>query len=207
MEVGLHGAFEQRVTMQVCVALLAALTGLGISACVRTCRACKHSPHAGGWMQLPDASCTTCKHVPRDIMQDSAAAIPVTTPTTTCHVSSPPCRGVRLTLFGFGAASASMGLLVSIPQLIAALGGAANAMPVGDVFQVRAKVVRIVSRFFAAKRIHTHGARGQMARPRSCICVCWRSVARMHNRAHVARTGVLKEGVHGDWGRNAVCST
>lgn len=45
------------------------------------------------------------------------------------------CRSLRLTLFGFCIVSASVGTLVSVPQLIGALGGAPNALEVETVLQ------------------------------------------------------------------------
>lgn len=44
-----------------------------------------------------------------------------------------PFRTLRLVLFGFSAASAAVGLLISLPQLIGALGGARGALAVDDV--------------------------------------------------------------------------
>lgn len=44
-----------------------------------------------------------------------------------------PFRSVRLLLFGFSVVSAGVGFVVSIPQLIGALGGAPNALPRDDV--------------------------------------------------------------------------
>jgi len=46
-----------------------------------------------------------------------------------------PWRPVRLVLFGFSIVSASVGTLTSLPQLIAALGGARNALPTEQVVQ------------------------------------------------------------------------
>ena len=48
-----------------------------------------------------------------------------------------PFRSLRLVLWGFNVASASVGTLISLPQLAAALGGAPNALAVEDVLQVR----------------------------------------------------------------------
>jgi hypothetical protein len=46
-----------------------------------------------------------------------------------------PWRSLRLTLYGFSVASAGMGTLISIPQLIGALGSAPGALPVEQVLQ------------------------------------------------------------------------
>lgn len=46
-----------------------------------------------------------------------------------------PWRSLRLTLFGFSVASAGMGTLISLPQLIGALGGAPGALAVETVLQ------------------------------------------------------------------------
>lgn len=46
-----------------------------------------------------------------------------------------PWRAVRFVFLGSGLASAGLGFLVSIPQLIGALGGAPNALPKEDVLQ------------------------------------------------------------------------
>ncbi|GAX75281.1 hypothetical protein CEUSTIGMA_g2726.t1 [Chlamydomonas eustigma] len=44
-----------------------------------------------------------------------------------------PFRSLRFTLFGFGVVSAGVSLLVSLPQLIGAVGGAPNALPLNSV--------------------------------------------------------------------------
>ncbi|KAF5838442.1 hypothetical protein DUNSADRAFT_2836 [Dunaliella salina] len=44
-----------------------------------------------------------------------------------------PWRAVRFALFGFSAVSAGIGLLVNLPQLIGALGGARNAFGVEEI--------------------------------------------------------------------------
>lgn len=46
-----------------------------------------------------------------------------------------PWRSLRLTLYGFSVASAGMGTLISLPQLIGALGGAPGALAVDTVLQ------------------------------------------------------------------------
>uniref|UniRef100_A0A061QXT6 Uncharacterized protein n=1 Tax=Tetraselmis sp. GSL018 TaxID=582737 RepID=A0A061QXT6_9CHLO len=46
-----------------------------------------------------------------------------------------PFRPVRLVFYGFAVVSASVGLLVAIPQLIASLAGAPNALPREQVLQ------------------------------------------------------------------------
>mmetsp|Transcript_34359 Transcript_34359/g.97322 ORF Transcript_34359/g.97322 Transcript_34359/m.97322 type:complete len:323 (-) Transcript_34359:123-1091(-) len=46
-----------------------------------------------------------------------------------------PFRPVRLLLYGFSVVSASVGFLVSVPQLIAAIGHAPNALPLDQVLQ------------------------------------------------------------------------
>jgi hypothetical protein len=45
------------------------------------------------------------------------------------------CRAVRFVLFGFFAASASVGALIATTQLIASLNKAPNALPQMDVLQ------------------------------------------------------------------------
>jgi hypothetical protein len=46
-----------------------------------------------------------------------------------------PWRSLRLTLSGFSVASAGMGSLICLPQLIGALGGAPGALPLRQVFE------------------------------------------------------------------------
>ncbi len=46
-----------------------------------------------------------------------------------------PFRSLRLVLYGFSVVSASIGTLISIPQLIGALNGAPNALAVDNVLQ------------------------------------------------------------------------
>ncbi|CAL8462655.1 g2188 [Coccomyxa elongata] len=46
-----------------------------------------------------------------------------------------PFRALRLVLFGFFAVSASVGALIAVTQVIGALGGARNALPLEDVAQ------------------------------------------------------------------------
>lgn len=46
-----------------------------------------------------------------------------------------PWRPVRLVIYGFSMVSASVGALISLPQLIAAVGGAQNALPTDQVLQ------------------------------------------------------------------------
>ncbi|KXZ48166.1 hypothetical protein GPECTOR_30g262 [Gonium pectorale] len=46
-----------------------------------------------------------------------------------------PFRSLRLVLSGFSVVSASLGFLISIPQLIGALGGARSALPLEQVYQ------------------------------------------------------------------------
>jgi hypothetical protein len=58
-----------------------------------------------------------------------------------------PWRSLRLVLYGFSVASAGMGTLISIPQLIGALGGAPGALAVDTVLQNIAINVGAVSIF------------------------------------------------------------
>ncbi|KAG2502156.1 hypothetical protein HYH03_000643 [Edaphochlamys debaryana] len=58
-----------------------------------------------------------------------------------------PFRGLRLVLLGFFGASAGMGFLISVPQLIGALGGARSALPLDQVIQNMAIDAGAVSLF------------------------------------------------------------
>jgi hypothetical protein len=49
------------------------------------------------------------------------------------HLTLSPCRSVRLLLYGFGALSATVGFLISIPQLAGALMQTTNSLVVDDV--------------------------------------------------------------------------
>lgn len=47
------------------------------------------------------------------------------------------CRLVRLVLFGFFGVSASVGLAIALVQLVGAVGGGQNALPVQEALQAR----------------------------------------------------------------------
>ncbi|GFR43250.1 hypothetical protein Agub_g4311 [Astrephomene gubernaculifera] len=62
-----------------------------------------------------------------------------------------PFRSLRLVLCGFFAASAGMGFLISIPQLLGALGGAPRALPleqVGENLAIDAAAVALFAFLF-----------------------------------------------------------